>query len=125
MKYTNQTNQVNLSWRFHRQFAEGTVPDRPVKYSRAGKMYRPTSVSVSLSASYVGITPDELTVVALQRYAGLVVSFGEATIHGYNVLKSGGIGQIDHHEKIWRKDELPDWVQTIVDEELLSVLNNR
>lgn len=121
MEYTQQSNRVDLRWNFSRTFEPGTVPDMPAYFR--GKMYRPFGVSVTITISVPGSAVADLTIQSLAKN-GVVPVVSTITVHCLSILKSGQSGTREHSESIYRHSEKPDWVQAIIDTELLSVLNN-
>lgn len=96
------------------------VPDRPVRYSTTGAMYRPAELILTYTAGAHTTTVSAVTLAQLFASGSIEISDPHMRIFGYHVKKDGTPGLRDTAEDPWR-EQVPDWAQKIADEITLEL----
>jgi hypothetical protein len=115
------TARFTGEWTVEVTVEPGSVPDRPVSYSRNGSVYRPARMVAEFTTRAVHEDPHALQMEngsGFMRAARDGLHLSALVIRGPRVKKDGTPGQQDYEEKFWASaphiQGLPDWAAEAV-----------
>jgi hypothetical protein len=113
------------TWTIDQRIEPGSVPDRPVPFSRAGKLYRPGRLELVLRAGAAHADPCALRMEngsGPMRAARDGLQLHSATLYGGRLKADGQPGAQGVTEHLYaRTAVMPDWVQAAVHDALTAL----
>lgn len=123
-KITGTSARATVSWSLEIQIERGSVPDRPMPYSRTEAVYRPSRLRLTFSTTAESLTLAQLNLrhVRMTGLARRGVALSGIALYGPRLRKDGQPGEHIVTENFYRhRDGVPGWTLELADAALADL----
>ena len=120
MNITSTAARFTATWAVEILIDPGSVPDRPVPYSRTGAVYRPGRITLKFTTAVRHPDPSALKLTSLTAGHGPLstardsIRLDSAHAYGPRLKANGEPGQHAVNERFYGQDEPPEWLRELV-----------
>lgn len=119
---TSTEARFSATWTVEVLIEPGSIPDRPMPYSRAGSLYRVQRVTLEFITSASDSNPAALKLTSLTVSTGPLLTARDSVrlyrtdIYGPRLKKDGTPGQHVVTERFYGQERAPEWLRELIDQ---------